>query len=452
MPLQIRRGTEFERQNMSQPLARGELLYVTDTERLFIGNGTTLGGVQITGYTNENAVDAVGAALVAGIHNGITFTYSPTQDAANRIDASVSLSDYSGVIKADAFKGTFVADDSTILVDGVSGTLRGTLVGNVTGNVTGNLSGNVTGNVNGVLTGTAGSTLNGTVTGSLLGSVTGDLKGSVFADDSTILVDGTNGVLRGTLVGNVTGNVTGNLSGTVTGNLIGNVSGNVSGDLKGSVFAEDSSVMVDATQGRFFGSIDLGDTLLSSNSLTGTSFNIGTTSDPLDQVTFTLTNNLQIRYVVDPVNGNFITTTLSRGTFGSPTAVQAGDELGGVLIRAHTSNSTTGIAGTFGFIVDPTAVISGGSFVKSKAVISASTDSSANLNDAVVIDSAGIVTSNAFVSSKYMQLAVYADDSARSAAIPTPAKGMMVFMTSGASPTVTNKTVVYDGSAWVALH
>jgi hypothetical protein len=29
---------------------------------------------------------------------------------------------------------------------------------------------------------------------------------------------------------------------------------------------------------------------------------------------------------------------------------------------------------------------------------------------------------------------------------------MMVFMTAGTVPTVTNKTVVYDGSAWVALH
>jgi len=41
-------------------------------------------------YTNENAVDAVGAALVAGTHTGITFTYGSTQDTANRIDATVT--------------------------------------------------------------------------------------------------------------------------------------------------------------------------------------------------------------------------------------------------------------------------------------------------------------------------------------------------------------------------
>jgi len=37
--------------------------------------------------------------------------------------------------------------------------------------------------------------------------ITGDLTGSVFADDSTMLVDGTNGVLRGTHVGDVIGSV-----------------------------------------------------------------------------------------------------------------------------------------------------------------------------------------------------------------------------------------------------
>jgi hypothetical protein len=49
------------------------------------------------------------------------------------------------------------------------------------------------------------------------------------------------------------------------------------------------------------------------------------------------------------------------------------------------------------------------------------------------------------------QLPVYADDAARSSAISTPAKGMMVFMTSGTTPAVTNAAVIYNGSAWAAL-
>jgi hypothetical protein len=55
-----------------------------------------------------------------------------------------------------------------------------------------------------------------------------DIRGSVFADDSTMLVDATNGVLRGTLIGTVIG------------------------DLKGSVFGDDSTKIVDAVENKVF--------------------------------------------------------------------------------------------------------------------------------------------------------------------------------------------------------
>jgi hypothetical protein len=151
-------------------------------------------------------------------------------------------------------------------------------------------------------------------------------------------------------------------------------------------------------------------------------------------------------------NGKFVSFDLSRGTLASPTAAIAGDELGGVIVKAYTSSSVSAFAGTFGFQVDPTAVISGGSFIKTKAIISAASDTSADVGDALVLNSAGVVTSNAFVASKYTQLAVYANDAARTSAIPTPAKGMMVLMAAGTSPAVTNKVVAYDGTNWVALH
>jgi uncharacterized protein YcfJ len=187
MPLQIRRGTDVERLAMTQPLAQGELLFVSTpgAERLYIGNGTTLGGVQITGYTNEDAQDAA-AQLFSGAHTGITFTYN---DAAASISAVVDLANYQGTIGATSFKGSIVADDSTLLVDGISGKIVGPVEANVTGNVTGNLTGNVIGNITGVITGTAGSTIVGDVTGNTTGYHTGDVKGSVFADDSSAIVD-----------------------------------------------------------------------------------------------------------------------------------------------------------------------------------------------------------------------------------------------------------------------
>ena len=140
MPLQIRRGTNAERLLMAQPLAAGELLYVTDDQRLYIGNNTTLGGVQITGYNDENARDAVATMFTSTTHSGISFVYN---DALDTLTATVNLNTISGVVTAGGFigdiRGSVFADDSTVLVDGVDGVLRGTLVGNLIGNVTGNI-------------------------------------------------------------------------------------------------------------------------------------------------------------------------------------------------------------------------------------------------------------------------------------------------------------------------
>jgi hypothetical protein len=72
-----------------------------------------------------------------------------------------------------------------------------------------------------------------------------DIIGSVFADDSTLMIDAVNGIIVAPVEANVVGNVTGDLTGNVTGNL----TGNVTGDLTGSVFADDSTLMIDAVNG-----------------------------------------------------------------------------------------------------------------------------------------------------------------------------------------------------------
>jgi hypothetical protein len=223
MPLQIRRGLQAERQAMTVPLASGELLYVTDDQRLYIGNGTTLGGIQVTGYTDEDAQEAVAELLLGASpitaadnsrHTGITFTYD---DNDNRIDATV---DFSGlaVLEADAFKGSLFADDSMLLVDAVAGSIN--LDGTVKGDIIPNVNevyniGSVANKFNNIhlssdglylgdaqitATGTSinlplGSTVGGVEIGRVPGRVGGDLQGSVFGEDSTVLVDATNNVL-----------------------------------------------------------------------------------------------------------------------------------------------------------------------------------------------------------------------------------------------------------------
>lgn len=62
-------------------------------------------------------------------------------------------------------------------------------------------------------TGSINLTLNSTLTRNIIG----DVVGSVFADDSSMLVDATNGRIVGPVFANVTGNLTGNVTGNVSG-------------------------------------------------------------------------------------------------------------------------------------------------------------------------------------------------------------------------------------------
>lgn len=95
MPLQIRRGTELERQSLSTPLANGEPLWVSDTHQLYVGDGTT---------------------------------------SANLLSPITSYVSGSGLILGN-LKGSVYSDNNTLLVDGVNSKLVGTHQGVLNGSV-----------------------------------------------------------------------------------------------------------------------------------------------------------------------------------------------------------------------------------------------------------------------------------------------------------------------------
>jgi hypothetical protein len=308
MALKIRRGTNAERiAGGGVVFAEGELIYVTDTDALYIGDGVTPGGILIADENSGNLSGFITADTTAdnvklekdlnlngnnivgngniNIDGNITATgninigdnttedtvtitakvdsdITPTQDSAYNLGKSdkrwqniyTSGLSVDGQIDAVAINANTVADNSTVMVNVVTNTFTG----NLTGAVTGNVNGNVTGNVN----------------GTLFGIVDGDVTGSVFADNSTLLVDGVAGVLRGDHYGSLYGSVKalnngftilnpgtdgtnaslvasviGNVTGNVTGNLTGNVSGRLDGDVTGSVFADNSTLLVDGVNG-----------------------------------------------------------------------------------------------------------------------------------------------------------------------------------------------------------
>ena len=145
MALRLRRGTDAQRALITP--AEGELIYVTDTNEIYVGDGTTVGGIRITGeVVNElNQLNDVDAALP---EDGHVLVYdSPTGDWVSGELPLVDLADVNAVGITDgqvlawdataqafipannAFSNNFVgdvigsvfSDDSTLIINGQTG-------------------------------------------------------------------------------------------------------------------------------------------------------------------------------------------------------------------------------------------------------------------------------------------------------------------------------------------
>lgn len=222
MALQIRRGTNADRLTITP--TEGELIYTTDSKRVFVGDGTTAGGNDIsagieslledntpqlggnldlngnnivgtgninidgtiTATGNINLGDGVGNDNV-GIFGSLTTSLVPAVDSNNDIGSDVlrwrngyfTGLDVDGQIDAVAVNARLLADDSTISFDPSNGVFDGRFVGNLTGNADGSHTGTFTGNV--------------------IGTLDGDVTGSLFGDNSTLLIDGLNNVYTGNI-------------------------------------------------------------------------------------------------------------------------------------------------------------------------------------------------------------------------------------------------------------
>ena len=83
MALKLRRGTEANRTSITP--AEGELIYVTDTKKLYSGDGTTAGGVLVTSDS----------AAIPGIDDNTTGGAVLTLgDLVIAIDADLSITGY----------------------------------------------------------------------------------------------------------------------------------------------------------------------------------------------------------------------------------------------------------------------------------------------------------------------------------------------------------------------
>lgn len=255
-----------------------------------------------------------------------------------------------------------------------------------------------------------------------------DLRASIFADDSTLLVNAVDGNIPAeVLVGTFTGSVVGPVSGTVTGNLVGNAD---SSTVASTVTLTDSS----SASGSHF--VTFVDTVTGNEAVrTDTDLTYNPNTNTLSAATFS--GNLSGN-VTGNVTGNadtataatkvtLLATNTAAGTY-YPTFVDAatGDE----EVRTDTSltynpSTNTLTANNFaGNLVGNTTGFHSGD-VKGSVF----GDDSSVLVDGVDGKITGRVETTTVQANTYIQTAVYTNATARNLGIPSPARGMIVFNT-----------------------
>lgn len=293
MPLQIRRGTDAERTDSTFTPAEGELIYTTDTKKLYVGDGVTPGGVAIDTVGDDSTSSGVGGATVLDDLSDVVITssdlgpgdvlkYDGVNWSASSVESISSLDDLLDVIIEDPVPGSILKYDGfhwtvgedtggettlddlsnvaigdldpgdVLTYDGVNWTANSIPTSGLTSiseDINPALGGFLNLNGNSIF-GDGDINISGEIFANLTYSDTdGDHFGDVIADDSTTkLVDATLQRFNGSLIGDVTGNVTGNVTGDVTGN--------VTGDIVGSIFSDNSTLLVDGVNNRLIGPIE----------------------------------------------------------------------------------------------------------------------------------------------------------------------------------------------------
>lgn len=103
MPLRLRRGTNAERLTIT-PVA-GELIYVTDTKRIFVGDGTTAGGVDI-------------AAAAGGALNGNLNLNTYTIDGFGAIDITGTIESTGNIVSGGSIISVGDLTNGTLTLSG----------------------------------------------------------------------------------------------------------------------------------------------------------------------------------------------------------------------------------------------------------------------------------------------------------------------------------------------
>lgn len=369
MALRLRRGTDAQRQTLdgvSLPVpAEGELIYTTDTKKLYVGDGSTAGGIAVDVANSDLSIDALSDVDITSV--------APTGGQS---------------LVWNAVDGEFQPGDPTVLDNKSLNDLQDV-----------DLASNPPG----------------------VGQVL-KWNGSAFVPNDD---DAQGGLVTGATY-------------TI----------NIAGDVRGSVFADDSTTVIDGTDGRVLGNVenqtvttqDVNSAILRLSGLDSTGVNkagIEIITDGNADDNYALFN---IEAATESDVGSSFIFTKSRGTPSARTAVIDGDEILGFNYFGYDSNNAAQPAAVIQVSVDgtPSAGVVPGSIIlgTTNPTLGTLPGITVNAQQHTIFGGAA-------------QLVSYADGTARDAAIPSPTAGMMVFLT-GTSKAQVNTDGTTGG--WVDLH
>jgi hypothetical protein len=451
MSLRIRRGTDAQRLTLT--FDQGEVVYTTDTKKVYIGDGITAGGTNIlansagTGVTfnvTTQAFDFSTSNLgltTSAVSEGANkyFTTQRAQDAAAALFTAVGSPATTGTIAGTVATGTvtLLATPSPLLEQGEKFTVIGTGGGGLTAGGTYYVISNTGTSV--VLASSLANAMTSTAitsltTASLTGttfSSAGISTGITFTYDSvthtmtanstglTSLVTDTNPSLGGNLTLN-SRNITG------TGNINITGSGTFSTTLAASTSVTSPLLIANTSLTSPIATIStkLNVDYIESAGISG----LNVKADGVTPLTVAGIGTL------GPTSGGvYFNINVAKGTLASPTTSAAGDGLGGIAIQGFN-----------------------GTDYKSASIIRADWDSGATLSDTFPksvlrlivggggstlrqanLDNQGVFTAPIFKTGSYTTTEMNA--------IASPQAGMIIFNTTAGD------FYGYNGGAWLAF-
>lgn len=365
MALRIRRGTDAERQTIV-PL-QGEPIYVTDTNKLYVGDGATQGGL-LVGPQDQSNFDVV-------------------NDTTPQLGGNLDLN------------GNDITGIGNIDIDGYITATGAVNIGDNSGGDTLNVGALITSSLrpstaNAYDLGTpsrpwATAYIRDIVAEETIEANNITLKENLVSENSTVIYNGATDSLYVT---------------TITAQVM-------DGDIIGSVFSDDSSGKLVDAQRKSFSTTDM-EILGQSISVSNGSAELAVEATSINIESYSIAGDIFTA-------ANFVASG-SRGTKISPQNVQNGDVIGGYVALGHQDGNEVPKAG-IGMYIDAqtgTEALPGG-------IVFLLQDYNGNTAQVGSINSRGV---SEYGIRKHTP---FADTAARDAAIPTPEAGMTVFVTDG---------------------